>query len=410
MKAKIIKISLVIMLAIFILMVGYVYTNLTKKVDTTETELVAIINANKSKLSNILDAIEGEYSQDIKNIIKENNEARSKLKALGGKCSSWEGHSFLFYIRDTFFPIVEAKEEKPLPKTAEIEEEPIKQIEATRTQCGEFVNDHNSVKGVWNGDTFVSKVKHTERPVAGALKEDTFSAKCGKKNDIVSTLKNKTGHIGFVAWIDKERCYYLLDSNRLGKGKKDVRKVCSDDMGLYVDIVDDTKCLLTGVGNGKIKWNDELKALFIEKTGLNIFEEKKDTRPLFTVETISQKLSGLWYVSTYYTPVRGQKSYVHGSYDNDYEINCLGNCLETADRHILTNSDIQKVVACPKGFPFGTKLKLTYPDNTTREVMCRDRGGAIKNKRLDLWVGIGNDGRNRVGQGSSREVKVEIIK
>lgn len=40
-------------------------------------------------------------------------------------------------------------------------------------------------------------------------------------------------------------------------------------------------------------------------------------------------------------------------------------------------------VACPPRFPFGTRIHIPYFDNT---FTCTDRGGAIKGKRLDVYI------------------------
>lgn len=99
-----------------------------------------------------------------------------------------------------------------------------------------------------------------------------------------------------------------------------------------------------------------------------------------------------WKVSTYYTPVKGQLSYFLGSYERDYRMNCSGDCLTTASGYRLSDNDRYKIVACPPSIPLGTKLKLEY-ETYSLNVRCEDRGGSIKGKRLDLYVGIGVSGR-----------------
>ena len=105
---------------------------------------------------------------------------------------------------------------------------------------------------------------------------------------------------------------------------------------------------------------------------------------------------GVWKVSTYYTPVKGQTKYFNGSYNADFRINCSGNCFITASGYRLSDSDISRVVACPRPYEFGTRFYIA----DVGEVRCEDRGGAIKGKRLDLYVGSGNKGYNHIGQGS----------
>lgn len=99
-----------------------------------------------------------------------------------------------------------------------------------------------------------------------------------------------------------------------------------------------------------------------------------------------------WKVSTYYTPVRDQLSYFLGSYERDYAMNCQGDCLITASGYRLSEKDKYKIVACPREIPLGTKFKLEYKDYFL-DVRCEDRGGSIKGKRLDLWVGYGVSGK-----------------
>lgn len=98
---------------------------------------------------------------------------------------------------------------------------------------------------------------------------------------------------------------------------------------------------------------------------------------------------GTWGISRYYSPVKGQKRYYNKNYANDKAMNCgPGDCLDTASGYRLSDKDSFKVVACPKTFKFGTKFEI----QDIGIVVCEDRGGAIKGKRLDLWAGIGDQG------------------
>lgn len=97
---------------------------------------------------------------------------------------------------------------------------------------------------------------------------------------------------------------------------------------------------------------------------------------------------GKWRITRYYTPVKGQKRYFGGSYASDFYVNCSGDCLVTASGYTLKAEDAYKVMACPKTMPFGTKLWI----ENIGDVICEDRGGAIKGKRLDVWSGIGDTG------------------
>jgi 3D (Asp-Asp-Asp) domain-containing protein len=96
----------------------------------------------------------------------------------------------------------------------------------------------------------------------------------------------------------------------------------------------------------------------------------------------------VWNITRYYTPVEGQLKYFHGSYEKDFEINCSGDCLVTANGHRLEEHEAFTVAACPPEIAFGTKIEIEGIGIVT----CHDRGGAIKEKRLDVWAGIGMDG------------------
>lgn len=101
---------------------------------------------------------------------------------------------------------------------------------------------------------------------------------------------------------------------------------------------------------------------------------------------------GEWWVSRYYTPIPDQPRYYGSSYEEDFEINCFGNCMSTASTLNLSSVTPYTTVACPPELPFGTRLGIKEIGRVT----CVDRGGAIKGRRLDLWAGVGMDGLNRI--------------
>jgi 3D (Asp-Asp-Asp) domain-containing protein len=97
-------------------------------------------------------------------------------------------------------------------------------------------------------------------------------------------------------------------------------------------------------------------------------------------------------LSRYYSVIPNQNRYYNGrSYEDDFKINCAWDCLVTANGHQLTNNDKYKSVACPKEYPLGTKIWL----DGVGEVVCNDRGSAIKTKnwevRLDMRCWIWDD-------------------
>lgn len=106
----------------------------------------------------------------------------------------------------------------------------------------------------------------------------------------------------------------------------------------------------------------------------------------------------VWNLSRYYTPVPGQTSYYRKEgYEADFKVNCSGDCLVTASGYRLKPEDAYKVAACPPELPFGTVLKI----DGLGEVVCRDRGGAIKKRRIDIWSGVGDVGLQNI-RGSTR--------
>lgn len=93
----------------------------------------------------------------------------------------------------------------------------------------------------------------------------------------------------------------------------------------------------------------------------------------------------VWSITRYYTPVPGQIRYYRKTYEEDFKVNCSGDCFVTASGYRLKPEDSFKIAACPPEIPFGTKVDI----QGIGIVRCEDRGGAIKSKRLDVWSGVG---------------------
>ena len=83
----------------------------------------------------------------------------------------------------------------------------------------------------------------------------------------------------------------------------------------------------------------------------------------------------------------GCRSVIAGEYAADLCINAQGDPFKTANGTDLRLQIPLRVVACPPELPMGTKLEV----EDVGLVTCLDRGGAIKKKRLDLWLGHGNE-------------------
>ena len=94
-------------------------------------------------------------------------------------------------------------------------------------------------------------------------------------------------------------------------------------------------------------------------------------------------------LSRYYSVVPNQTEYYGWrTYEEDFAINCQGDCLITADWHQLQSSEAGLVVACPKEYKLWTKFYVEWLWTVT----CHDRGWAItvqwKVIRLDVrsWI------------------------
>lgn len=93
-------------------------------------------------------------------------------------------------------------------------------------------------------------------------------------------------------------------------------------------------------------------------------------------------------LSRYYSVLPDQNRYYNNrSYEEDFKINCAGDCLVTANWHQLMNDDKYKSVACPKEYPLGTKIYL----DGVGVVVCNDRWGAINWNRIDMRCWIWDD-------------------
>ena len=127
-----------------------------------------------------------------------------------------------------------------------------------------------------------------------------------------------------------------------------------------------------------------------------IFYQKIDTREeiqyAYQDDITDNVYSHRVKVTSYYTPVQNQKSYINGSYTDEYNMNCQGDCRVTASGFYLKNSDKYQVMACPPSIPLGTHILIKFPKNhkfKEIEGVCQDRGGMINDNKIDVWTGIG---------------------
>lgn len=95
-------------------------------------------------------------------------------------------------------------------------------------------------------------------------------------------------------------------------------------------------------------------------------------------------------ITAYYSPLPGQCCYVRGSYEADVALNGEGT-------HGADGTPVYAgMAAAPSSLDFGTRIELPGIGTVT----VHDRGGAIVDKedgskRLDLWVGHGEEGLAR---------------
>lgn len=104
-------------------------------------------------------------------------------------------------------------------------------------------------------------------------------------------------------------------------------------------------------------------------------------------------------ITGYYSPLPDQSIYITGSYEAEIRLNGRG----------TNGADGTQVypgmIAAPKEFSFGTKMKIPGIGVTA----VHDRGGAIKQNRLDIWMGKGEEGLARALAWGKRSVEVTVI-
>lgn len=106
-------------------------------------------------------------------------------------------------------------------------------------------------------------------------------------------------------------------------------------------------------------------------------------------------------ISAYYSPVPGQARYATGTYTGDIRLN--GNGVHTADGTSVASMG-GGFVAAPPNFPFGTKMEI----DGLGVFLVKDRGGAIKGNRLDVWMGYGDEGLMEALRWGKRTVSVKV--
>ena len=125
----------------------------------------------------------------------------------------------------------------------------------------------------------------------------------------------------------------------------------------------------------------------------------------FIIIQSSNGYVGVWDVSRYYSPIPNQNRYYHGSYEEDFYWNCLGSCFHAAGGTDLRTVVPYTVAACPRELKLGTELLV----ERIGKIVCVDRGGKIKGRRLDIWAGIGDHGLNKILTTKAGKLKVWLL-
>ncbi len=126
----------------------------------------------------------------------------------------------------------------------------------------------------------------------------------------------------------------------------------------------------------------------------------------FAVEAIqtlgilrNEDIGTIYSISRYYSPVEGQTKYYRDTYLQDVKVNCglnadgtASDCFHTADGFNLHGAAPMSVAACPPEIPLGSKIHI----EGIGDLICHDHGGAIKNKRIDVWAGEGITGLRNI--------------
>lgn len=84
---------------------------------------------------------------------------------------------------------------------------------------------------------------------------------------------------------------------------------------------------------------------------------------------------------------------------------CTGITASGVDVRNTTHYKGYRVLAADRSIPFGTIMRITLEDGTVFDGIVKDRGGAIRGKRLDILV----DTRARAYELGRQKVRVEVL-
>ena len=105
-------------------------------------------------------------------------------------------------------------------------------------------------------------------------------------------------------------------------------------------------------------------------------------------------------VTAYYEPLPKQKKFITGSYRREKRLN--GSDTTSTGKSVC----VGHAAADPRIFPFGSILEV--PDHG--RVIVEDTGGWIRGRRLDIFVGIGDGGRERALEWGERVLRVKVLR
>ena len=118
------------------------------------------------------------------------------------------------------------------------------------------------------------------------------------------------------------------------------------------------------------------------------------------VESKKKKQIKIKVVATaYYRPSPDQKDFITGSYEEEVKLNGGGETTSGAPLEIGT------IAVDPKVFPEGTELNV--PDYGVGT--AKDTGGKIKGRRIDVYMGEGDEGRELAAAWGRKEIIVTIL-
>lgn len=138
--------------------------------------------------------------------------------------------------------------------------------------------------------------------------------------------------------------------------------------------------------------------LFVNATE-NPLTEQTVVRPSPVKNQVTERETMIVKATAYYGPVRGQNNYVRGSYEADVRLN--GDGITKTGKQ----AEVGYIAADWSILPEGTRVYIPgYGQGTVEDI-----GGDIDNKRIDVFMGYGDEGLRKANEWGRRTVEIEII-